>query len=127
MAAGPDVIVFDDVMAAEPAVRDELDSSFFKARVGGLTDAQRRYLRALAEARESEVPTGDVAATLGLDTSAKAGTIREALIKRGLVYAPRLGYTAFTVPQFGDYMIRHYELEAHEPTRRAPRDRGQRS
>ncbi|WNV75445.1 ATP-binding protein [Geodermatophilus sp. DSM 44513] len=123
-AQGSDLVTADDVQRAEAIVRDELDTSFFKARVGGVTDAQRRYLRALAEAGEAEVPTGDVAATLGLRSSTQTGTVREALIRRGLVYSPRLGYTAFTVPQFGDYMRRHFQLEPHEPTRR-PRNRRQ--
>ncbi len=123
LARFPGRITLEDVRAAEVLVRDQLDVSFFRTRVGGLTDAQRRYLRALAEAREPEVPTGDVALTLGLSSSTKTGTMRDALIRKGLVYPPRVGYTAFTVPQFGDYMIRHHELEPHQARRRSPRDR----
>jgi hypothetical protein len=111
-------ISVDDAMRAEPMVRDWLDRGFFTFRTDRLVVAQRRYLRAMAELGTGEQSSGDVATALGVQSSAVVGQTREALIRRGLIYSPRLGYAAFTVPQFGDYLKRHFELEPHAPRRR---------
>ncbi len=112
-----------DAVHIEPVVRESLDRGFFVFRTDKLAAAQRRYLRAMAEVGPGEVASGEVAAVLGMRTSAQAGQTREALIRKGLIYSPRLGYAAFTVPQFDRYLKRHFELEQHEPrssrTRRA--------
>ncbi|GAB2471646.1 ATP-binding protein [Jatrophihabitans fulvus] len=110
-----------DVTSVGPIVRDSLDRGFFVFRTDRLPIAQRRYLRAMAETRSSEVASGDVASILGMRSAAQAGTTRDALIRKGLIYSPRLGYAAFTVPQFDDYLRRHFELEMHEPRSRANR------
>jgi len=74
----------------------------------------------MAELGPEEQSSGDIAIQLGLSSSASVGQTREALIRRGLIYSPRLGYAAFTVPQFDDYLRRHFELEPHSPrTRRS--------
>lgn len=103
---------------AQPLVRDWLDRGFFTFRTDRLPIAQRRYLRAMAELGEGEQASGDVATALGAKSSTVVGQTREALIRRGLIYSPRLGYAAFTVPQFGDYLTRHFELEPHAPRQR---------
>lgn len=112
----------EDIDRIAPLVRDSLDRGFFVFRTDRLPVAQRRYLRAMAELGGTEVASGDVASVLGMRTSAQAGQTRDALIRKGLIYSPRLGRAAFTVPQFDDYLRRHFELEAHEPQRRAARD-----
>ena len=33
---------------------------------------------------------------------------RDALIRKGLVYSPKSGLLDFTVPMFGDYMLRRF-------------------
>jgi hypothetical protein len=76
----------------------------------------------MAELGASEQSSGDIATQLGLPSSAPVGQTRDALIRRGLIYSPRLGYAAFTVPQFDDYLRRHFELEPHE--RRSRRSGG---
>lgn len=112
-------ISHDDAVRAQPLVRDWLDRGFFTFRTDRLAVAQRRYLRAMAELGEGEQSSGDIAAMLKVSSSAQIGQTREALIRRGLIYSPRLGYAAFTVPQFGDYLRRHFELEPHAPRRRS--------
>ncbi len=49
--------------------------------------------------------TGTVAKELGKTTN-RLGPVRDALIKRGLCYAPRWGQIAFTVPMFSDFLLR---------------------
>ena len=118
--ADRDVITMADAELAAPRVRDQLDRGFFTFRTDRLTAAQRRYLRAMAEVQAPEVSSGEIAASLGLESSAPVGQTRESLIRRGLIYSPRLGYASFTVPQFDDYLRRHFELEPHTPRRRRP-------
>jgi hypothetical protein len=72
----------------------------------------------MAELGEGERASGDVATVLGARSSTMVGQTREALIRRGLIYSSRVGYAAFTVPQFGDCLKRHFELEQHTPRRR---------
>lgn len=109
-----------DVISAAPLVRQSLDRGFFVFRTERLPEAQRRYLRAMAEIGTTEVASRDVAQELGLNSSAQAGKTRDALIQKGLIYSPRLGYAAFTVPQFDDYLRRHFEFEKHQPRSRRP-------
>ncbi|CAB4912661.1 unannotated protein [freshwater metagenome] len=120
-AAGTPVAA-EDAERIAPLVRDSLDRGFFVFRTDRLPVAQRRYLRAMAELRGSEVSSGDIATQLGMRSSAQAGQTRDALIRKGLIYSPRLGRAAFTVPQFDDYLRRHFELERHEPRARRPSD-----
>jgi hypothetical protein len=120
--ADGDHIRLEHVRRAGPLVRDWLDRGFFTFRTDRLPTAQRRYLRAMAELGASEQSSGDIATQLGLPSSAPVGQTRDALIRRGLIYSPRLGYAAFTVPQFDDYLRRHFELEPHE--RRSRRSGG---
>lgn len=114
----------DDAERAAPLVRSSLDRGFFVFRADRLPVAQRRYLRAMADVAEREVSSRDIADRLGMTSSAQAGQTRDALIRKGLIYSPRLGYAAFSVPQFDDYLRRHFELERHEPLPRARRAGG---
>lgn len=111
-------VTLQDVERVQPLVTDHLDRGFFAFRTERLPIAQRRYLRAMAEARQDDVASGEIATILGMRSSAQAGQTRDALIRKGLIYSPRLGYAAFTVPQFDDHLRRHFELERHEPRRR---------
>lgn len=110
-----------DVARTAPLVRSALDNGFFVFRTERLSLAQRRYLRAMAQSRAPEVASKDVAALLGLSSSTQAGQTRDALIRKGLIYSPRLGYASFTVSQFDDHLRRHHELEHHEPRPRTDR------
>ncbi len=49
--------------------------------------------------------SGEIAQRLGLSVTA-AGPLRNGLIKKGMVYSPRHGDTAFTVPMFDEFMRR---------------------
>ena len=94
-----------DIDAATPIVVRELDTGFFRARLDRTTDSERNYLRAMASLGPGPHKSSEVAKTLD-KTTAQAGTVRDALIKRGLVYSPRWGLLAFTVPMFDQYLTR---------------------
>ncbi len=105
VAPGPHEITVGDMTAAIPIAVDELDSGFFRARLDRTTDTERVYLRAMASLGPGPHGSGEVARALG-KTTAQVGPVRDALIKRGLLYSPRWGRLAFTVPMFDTYITR---------------------
>jgi hypothetical protein len=93
-----------DVEAATTTVLPRLDESFFRVRFDRLNPSQRRYLRAMAEL-DQPCKSGDIAALLKVNISS-LGPVRAQLINKGMIYSPAHGDMAFTVPLFGEFMIR---------------------
>ncbi len=100
-----DTIHYDDVVAATAVSIQTLDESFFRVRFDRCTPTEKRYMRALAEFGPGTHRSGDIADKLGLKTTT-VGPIRGKLIKKGMIYSPQHGDTAFTVPLFDAYMMR---------------------
>ena len=96
-AASP--ITLETVRAAEPAVIANLDESFFRVRFDRLTPAEKSYLRAMGALGPGPHRSGDIAEALGVGVRAVAPR-RNGLIKKGMIYGPTHGDTAFTVPLF---------------------------
>ena len=94
-----------DVERASEAATAELDESFFRVRFDRLTGAERRYLRAMAELGAGPYRSADIAAMLG-QRAASLGPRRSQLISKGMIWSPRHGETAFTVPLFDQFMRR---------------------
>lgn len=94
----------DAVLATDSALA-ELDLSFFRVRFDRLTPAEKRYVRAMAELGAGPHRSGDIAAILKKEVSTIAPT-RSSLIKKGMVFSPNHGDTAFTVPLFEGFMKR---------------------
>ena len=94
-----------DVQSATHVALEELDQSFFKVRLDRCTNAEKRYMRALAEFGPGAHRSGGIADKLKLKVSSVAPT-RSNLIKKGMIYSPSHGDTAFTVPLFDQYMKR---------------------
>ena len=87
----------------------ELDASFFRVRFDRLTPSEKQYLRAMAELNGGPHRSGEVARVLGKPVRAVAPT-RAKLIRKGMVYSPAHGDTAFTVPLFDQYLQRAMPL-----------------
>ncbi len=90
--------------ATEASIQ-RLDQNFFRVRFDRLTPGEKEYLRALAELGTAPQRSGDVAEELGLDVQ-NAAPLRNNLIKKGMIYSPKHGDTAFTVPLFEGFMKR---------------------
>ena len=88
----------------------ELDASFFRVRFDRLTPSEKQYLRAMAELDSGAHRSGEVARVLGKSVRAVAPT-RAKLIRKGMVYSPAHGDTAFTVPLFDQYLKRALPLQ----------------
>jgi hypothetical protein len=97
-----------DVDAARPGIFHNLDQSFFRVRFDRLTPGEKRYLRAMAELGPGPHRSGDIADVLGVKVSSVAPT-RNNLIRKGMIYAPAHGDTAFTVPLFDEFMKRQMQ------------------
>jgi hypothetical protein len=107
-AVGPE-IGLDDVRVAVPEAEAELAVGFFGSRFERATPAEREYLRAMAEAGESDddaVATAAVASVLGKKPQSLSPA-RDSLLKKGLIYSGERGQIAFTVPHFGRYLRSH--------------------
>jgi len=94
-----------DVIRAHNNAISVLDGSFFKVRFDRCTPSEKKYMRALAEFGTGAHRSGDIAYALGVKTASVAPT-RSNLIKKGMIYSPSHGDTAFTVPLFDQYMKR---------------------
>jgi AAA ATPase domain len=104
-AAGESPITRGDVVGAAGAVQNHLDENFFAVRLDRLTPAEKEYLHAMAELGPGPHRSGDIAARLGVKVESVAPR-RSALIKKGMIYSPAHGDTAFTVPLFDEFMLR---------------------
>ena len=107
-------ITADDVERATIKVLRGLDEGFFRVRVDRLTPRERDYLRAMAELGPGPHRSGTIAKTLSLGVTA-AGPIRNELIKKGMIFSPKHGETAFTVPMFDDFLRRAMPAWAPNP------------
>jgi hypothetical protein len=93
------------VEKATPIILANLDASFFRVRFDRLTPSEKRYLRAMAELGPGPHRSGDIAETLGAQVRSVA-PLRSGLIRKGMIYSPAHGDTAFTVPLFDQFLKR---------------------
>ncbi len=98
-------ITIDDVRTIKGLAIQKLDESFFRVRFNRLTDQEKLYLRAMAELGPQPCRSADVAAELSR-TLRSLGPLRDGLIKKGMIFSPKYGDVAFTVPLFDDFMRR---------------------
>jgi hypothetical protein len=94
-----------DVVLATQSTLQALDQGFFRVRLDRLTPREKDYIRAMSELGPGPHRSGDIAALLELEVTAVA-PFRSALIKKGMVFSPQHGDTAFTVPMFDAFMRR---------------------
>lgn len=93
------------VKAATIVATQQLDKSFFRVRFDRLTVREKAYLRALAELGDLPQKSSDIANKLNMDIHYLA-PLRNNLIKKGMIYSPKHGETAFTVPLFSGFLKR---------------------
>ena len=98
-------VTLEDVVSAGESAVSALDRSFFRVRFDRLTPREQEYLRAMAELGAGPHRSGEVAAKLGVAVTS-AGPLRTGLIRKGMIWSPSHGETAFTVPMFDGYMLR---------------------
>ncbi len=94
----------DDVEKARAKVERRLDENFFHARLERLTAGEKDFLYGMALCR-GDIHMADVAKMLDSNV-ATLSKRRASLLAKGMIYSPRYGELAFTVPMFGNFMRR---------------------
>ncbi|MCP1674453.1 hypothetical protein J2T57_001555 [Natronocella acetinitrilica] len=95
----------EDVEIALVEAIEALDRSFFRVRFDRLTPREQDYLRAMAELGPGPHRSGEIARILGKRVE-NLGPLRSGLTKKGMIWSPSHGETAFTVPLFDEFMLR---------------------
>ena len=103
-----------DVDRASSLAREALDRSFFRVRFDRLTPREQDYLRAMASLGAGPHRSGDIADVLGISVQS-AGPLRSGLNRKGMIWSPAHGQTAFTVPMFDAFMVRAMPEWGQEP------------
>ncbi len=104
-AAELDSLQLSDARVGAAVGQAHLDRGFYRSRWERATPQQRSYLQAMAEDGAGPSQSSVVAGRLG-KTPTALGPARDALIKKGLIYAPEHGQIAFTVPRMAEFISR---------------------
>lgn len=98
-----------DIDRATRTAVNSLDESFFRVRFDRLTPREKAYMFAMAGLGPGPHRSGDIASRLNVAVESVA-PLRSSLIKKGMVFSPAHGDTAFTVPMFDEYLKRQQSL-----------------
>ncbi|OZC87740.1 ATP-binding protein [Rhodococcus sp. 05-340-1] len=82
-----------------------LDSGFYSSRWLRATEAEKRYLVAIARSGTDTPRTATLAEALGSNPQSMAPH-RDSCIRKGLIWSPARGLVAFTVPGMADFIRR---------------------
>ncbi|RAX47000.1 ATP-binding protein [Arthrobacter sp. AQ5-06] len=102
----------DDARIGIGRARDEVDAGLYNSRWERATTAQQEFMAAMAQDNDAPSLVSDIATRLGRVQTAVSAA-RQSLIHTGLIYAPRRGYLAFTVPGMADYISRFGRESRH--------------
>jgi hypothetical protein len=103
-------IALDDVLTVRETVNDSLAATFFGPRLELATDAEQRYLAAMAALPTQPCRSADVATRYGAHDQRGVSVHRDGLMRKGLIWSPRRGTVDFTVPLFAEFMREHHPL-----------------
>lgn len=104
VAQGP-IICRSDALVAAAEVQDYLDKAFYRFRYERLTAKEKVFMRGIAASKNEQISMTQLANTLKARVSSLS-TIRERLIMKGMIYSPKRGFIAYTVPMFGAFLRR---------------------
>jgi hypothetical protein len=104
-------ITADHVRAVAELVDDSLNRTFFDPPFELATDAEQRYLIAIAHLGDGPYRSLDAAAAAGYESIGSASYLRDGLIEKELLWSPRRGFIDFTVPRFAQYLRNAHSLE----------------
>lgn len=99
-----------DVDEVRTLVSDRLALSFYGTRFDLATDAEQRYLAAMASLGDPPYATGEVSRAWGTEDQRRTSPHRESLMQKGLIWAPHRGVVDFTVPLFAEFVLEHHPI-----------------
>jgi hypothetical protein len=103
-----------DVETVREIVTESLARNFFGTRFQLATDAEQRYLAAMASVEGPPYRSADIAHAYGAKDQRGVSIHRDALIQKGLIWAPRRGQLDFTVPLFAEFVSENHPLAAFD-------------
>jgi hypothetical protein len=99
-----------EVQAVHEIVTDSLARNFFGTRFQLATDAEQRYLAAMASLEHPPYRSSEIAHAYGAKDQRGVSIHRDALIQKGLIWTPRRGTLDFTVPLFAQYLHNNHPI-----------------
>jgi hypothetical protein len=84
-------------------VRREIDKEFYDDPLSQLSERERRFANALASLGEGEHQIGEIARAMNGNTPS-ISSIRQQLIRKDIIFAPRPGLVRFRMPLMATYL-----------------------
>ena len=109
-AAESPPITIADVDEVRDLVKEQLTRTFYGTRFDLASDAEQRYLAAMASLGPAPYATAAVARAWGADNQRQTSPHRDSLIQKGLIWSPRRGQVDFTVPLFAEFLLEHHPI-----------------
>jgi hypothetical protein len=109
-AAEAPPVNMDDVEEVRDLVKEQLARTFYGTRFALASDAEQRYLAAMASLGSPPYSTAEVARAWGAENQRQTSPHRDSLIQKGLIWSPRRGQVDFTVPLFAEYLLEHHPI-----------------
>lgn len=110
-AAESSPITRADVEEVRDLVQEQLTRTFYGTRFDLASDAEQRYLAAMASLGSPPYLSAEVARAWGAESQRQTSPHRDSLIQKGLVWSPRRGQVDFTVPRFAEFLLEHHPIE----------------
>jgi len=111
-AAETSPITMVDVDEVSDLVQEQLARTFYGTRFDLASDAEQRYLAAMASLGQAPYATAAVARAWGAENQRQTSPHRDSLIQKGLIWSPRRGQVDFTVPLFAEFLLGHHPIGA---------------
>jgi hypothetical protein len=103
-------ITMVDVDEVSDLVKEQLARTFYGTRFDLASDAEQRYLAAMASLGQAPYATAAVARAWGAENQRQTSPHRDSLIQKGLIWSPRRGQVDFTVPLFAEFLLGHHPI-----------------
>jgi hypothetical protein len=107
-------ITTEDVREVRDIVKESLARTFYSTRFDMASDAEQRYLAAMASLGAPPYSSAEVARVYGAKDQRGTSLQRDSLIQKGLVWSARRGILDFSVPLFAEYLGDNHPIESFE-------------
>lgn len=84
--------------------------TFYGTRFDMASDAEQRYLAAMAWLGVPPYSVAEVARAWGAENQRQTSPHRDSLLQKGLIWSPRRGQVDFTVPLFAEFLLEHHPI-----------------
>ena len=103
-----------DLNEVRDLVQEQLAPTFYGTRFELASDAEQRYLAAMASLGAPPYSTAEVARAWGAADQRQTPMHRDSLIQKGLIWSPRRGQVDFSVPLFAEFLLQHHPIRAFD-------------